>query len=1394
MALPNINLTITNDIYGLPTKGSLVYKYAPFNNLKKLDSEKQIDLSHLTIPVSKSGIDVSEPLEINTEVAYDNSINLIINDKKNPPKLINSRFYLTSASTYEIADRKGNIDTNVYTEDNFKSETNLIKTVQSIVSVDFLGIHNGGSMPVGNYTFYFKLSDSDGNESDFIAESGKVVCHIGNINQPESIRGGLLNENSGKLIKFRLNNLDLAYDYINVYYSKSTGFDTKTVTFHRLDNKFKINQLNTEISITGFEAVSEISETDINIQYTSFDSVQTVQNCQNIAFSGNITNQYELFRQLEKFSLFITPQISSEENIGNLRPKYTESYPSTGYEYYNASNIYYKLGYWDEEIYRFGIVYILNDYTLSPVFNIRGIQTLQNDTNFNLQSINITNELNISEDFIIQGTNNHNSKGVFRIDDQSKQVFNYASRIKPIGLKFNFWGHVIEGTTETYGLKDLTKGFFIVRQDRIPTILAQAVGIGTSEKAFIPVIKATTSSKYHITQSWISESFVGKNSTSNKIVLRSDLFKVNNVRQNALLCPEATLRSGLFSTYFNSSEYQLKPFKYQPSLKVFVDFGDGMNFTLGDLTKSGSESSMGSSLLLIEPGTELIRNNYYEFCSKAGDAASQYKHVDPNLGNYEDLDTSGDYNNTTSKVRGEFNTFIGCTNLVSPGTYYNIFIKDYNVNDWKNYFKIRYNDSNSFKPVSDRFSWDSIWDGTTDKTSFSTKAFYRGDCYINTVTQRMNWNFTDPEMPTNKRIVDPYTWYKNFRVVKKDDTVITANGTTETLTYKKLLKSFTYKVGGITWTNFGGDGDDATTLDQPILEPGDKKFNKYAEYNGIFGAEKINRPDVNAVGLGHWVTFKICSNVNLAMRDLDPSNPMEEAVHKQKRGFYPLQAMDKNNPLPESKIINPGISQALGNKYYFEIPDVPFIKTNFSTRIYHSLPLQNSSFTNGNRIFLKQNYTDYTMEYGALVKLIEWYGTLVAIMEHGVLVIPVKERAMMTNSAGENVYINTDKVLPENPRVLSNSFGSLWADSVIKTSRFIYGIDTVGKKIWRTNGSNFEIISDLKIQKFLNDNIKLKESEKDKTVGINFIKTHYNAFKQDVLFVFKYGNIDWNLCWNELSGKWVTRYTWFPEFSENINNIFYTFANRMKHVDKGNILYKHGFAGTSEEDGIINPTYWYDTQYPFEYEFVVIGMQGVQTIFNNLKIISNLAEPSSFTYEIVGEGFNWFNQKDQIFNLGNKETESDAKIAYENYLKAHPEITKIPFIWSRDTLTPLNSNWHDWIKSDLLRDLSLRRHNKTKENLIVAFQKGADMKYGKDSLGRPYGRLRGNMQYLEDSWDVQIQPITFKYAYLNGGEIAFTNLTEMKIRDKYIKVRVKYDGTKYAIINAIRTLFTISYT
>lgn len=1403
MSLPIIKISITANIQAFPEDGNLLYDYQPLQNLKVERTDGTIDLTSLRLSSNAANINIDKPISLDTEVSYDDSVNLIINDKVNPLKIVNSRFYLIDSDSYKIADRRGNLDTNIYTEENFKIETGLIKTVSSIIDLEFLGIYSGGGMKVGSYTFYFKLSDADGNETDFISESGKVVCHIGAVNQPTSIRGGLLEENSDKLVKFKLNNLDLAYDYIIIYYTRNSGDEvSENISTYKITDKFKINSTSTTISITGFENYEQVDDSEINLQYASFEASETIANCQNITFVGNITKDYEVFKTLEKYSLFVTPQLLTDnesENIGNLDYVYNEKYPSieNGYEYYNAKNIYYRLGYWNEEIYRFGIVYILNDYTLSPVFNIRGIQDLTPTSTF--YQYTLEDEINYGEDYLLEKSPLENSKGVLKISS-TNTIFNGNQSIKPIGIKFNFTGDVITGGENQWqlGLQDLTKGFFIVRQKRIPTLLTQSIAIGTSSKSFTPIIQGrgvipnTSGSKY------FSESFLTLDSNNNPKLGRG-IFEVptDAVINNALLCPEASLRSHIYNNFFNSSEFTLK-LSNAYTRGYFSDSGLGepkVLFNLGDVSTNNTlqDTSVITNLLFIDPGIELINNNESKFCSKAGNEFEAWKHLDPVLGNLDNFRDSGDttdetWSNSVYKVRGEFNSYIGCTSgNLSFGQYYNIFQKDYDFkNKWKDYFKVRYNDSSPFMPISDRISWDKITDATPN--------IYRGDCYINTVTQRIITNFADPELPTNTTIVDPYTWYKNYKVRKKGTVLIDNDDSPTTINYRKVLQLFTYK--DVLEQNYSGDTDDVQT---GLIEPDSKKFKKYSEANGTFGATKINRPDVNAIPIGHWVTYKICSNINLAMRDLDFSRPDEESLYGMKRGFYPLQSAKPTNKLPESTTINSGISKTLGDKYYFEVPDVPFIKTNFSNRIYYSDVLQESAFKNGNRVFKQQNYQDYTREYGSIVKVIEWYGKLIAVMEHGVVMIPINERAMMANAQGENVYINTDTVLPKNPRVLSNTFGSVWHDAIVRTPNYIYGLDTIAKKIWRTDGEKFELISNLKIQKFLNDSIQLKTVDRKISPGTHSIKAHYNAFKYDVMFVFVYDSYKWNLCWNELLNKWTTQYSWFPEYSENINNIFYTFANNSIHTDKGSILYKHGFAGGIEESGNILPTYWYDNQHKFELEFVVIGVQGVHKIFDNLQIISNLAEPESFYYEVVGESFDWEQYKNTLLLLGNLnyvglvdgtqmptrtlgESDSDYLLRrYQVYLLAHTAVKKLPYIWIRK----LDNSESNWPNGNVVRDLTLEQHNKTKENLVSSYQKGLDL--------RTNGRLRGNMQYLEDLWDVQIQPITFKWAYINSGVLNLSPNVEMKIRDKYVKVRVKYNGTQYAIINAIKTIFTLSY-
>jgi hypothetical protein len=106
---------------------------------------------------------------------------------------------------------------------------------------------------------------------------------------------------------------------------------------------------------------------------------------------GNVESQDLYHRELTELSLRVTPYVTKRESsskIGYIRTSdYQEIYNNENpekhifsKEYYNTKNIYYNVGYWNEEYYRLGIVYIYEDGSLSPVFNILGYEFLNPDT------------------------------------------------------------------------------------------------------------------------------------------------------------------------------------------------------------------------------------------------------------------------------------------------------------------------------------------------------------------------------------------------------------------------------------------------------------------------------------------------------------------------------------------------------------------------------------------------------------------------------------------------------------------------------------------------------------------------------------------------------------------------------------------------------------------------------------------------------------------------------------------------------------------------------------------------------------------------------------------------------------------------------------------------------
>ena len=187
---------------------------------------------------------------------------------------------------------------------------------------------------------------------------------------------------------------------------------------------------------------------------------------------------------------------------------------------------------------------------------------------------------------------------------------------------------------------------------------------------------------------------------------------------------------------------------------------------------------------------------------------------------------------------------------------------------------------------------------------------------------------------------------------------------------------------------------------------------------------------------------------------------------------------------------------------------------------------------------------------------------------------------------------------------------------------------------------------------------------------------------------------------------------------------------------------------------------------------------------------------------------NWTSYEDYLTKVKKKYIEG-LETAFFEYLSKPDAPPKIPFIEVFQDLsdiipvtyettsikdfhfpndTEFKVNLIRQVKSptwDVLRYTSMKIYSKTREKTIQTYQRGMPIKTA--------GRMRGNMEYLEDRWKVQIQPITFKYAYVDKNTLKYTNSVQSKIRDKYLKIRVRYDGKQYVMVNAIKTYFTVSY-
>lgn len=1148
------------------SEGDLAHEYNPLHN--KFTNEGVIE----DFETGEIDFNLNKPVNIECQPSYDGTVNLIINDDLNPPRIVNTTYSVVEDNKYRRILRNQTEQTNLYKEGKIDAQTRLFRNINKIPKIELLNIAYHGQLKGGNYTIYLKLADNDYNKTDVVAESGIISVFKGTLEKIYSISGTLEDERTDKAINLQINDIDTSFSKIFVYvrreYSDLNGI-LKNETY-QIKEPYKIVGSSLLLTIDGYEQSEIINEEDLNIKYNVCTGVKTQAQVQNMLFFGNVQQTVVANDDLQNISYFIEAQCVQGKDIGYIKPdsytrkSITENVGKT--EYYNPISIYYSLGYWPEELYRIGIVYIFKDDSISPVYNLRGCKFFINkytndnkeDVSFDPEVNNLTNfkykytneddnsytslykdlekkEVNIirKEDFFLAGsTFLANTKGVFKFP-RVKVQDHMEQKTIPIGLQFTLNEDLIQ-ELKKYDVK----GFFFVRQKRIPNIIAQGYSIGIDKTSYIPMLYnqskeqpkkegvPTTTYGMYFTESFINNKRVLSTSYNDRLIYTT------SKQSSGLLCVDAMTNPQIQSMLDNSEFLLTKEYNFE--LKHTASFERTYQIDTSKFKEKSEDnwnkyvSNTQGKLIYIPTDIPLKYVDDYGFSTRAGSSEDIKDFRFFSSKNYE--------KNNNNIVRGTYCPFVGTNQDLTDNSIYTIRVNNYSQAYETQYFKIRGNDLSPFLAISPRYELsdrllnnskydiiDTIVEekNTEDKweiskITYNTHKFdvekkdlpeerteydvedpsirrthsyswlnksivptvFRGDCFTATVTVKINSNFIDSEVPTNDLIVNPNTWKEGY------------NGYSQTST------------------------DDW---------------------------KEVNRADVNSVPMGMWFTYKCMSNYNLGLRSENRQNVEEMAIMGNARSFYPLQGMTiaPVSKIPETELLNAGYSVTLPFKKYFTQPNVPYVKDIFDTRIMFSNVQIEDDFRNAYRIFQGLSYKDIERQYGSIVKLISLGANLFCVFEHGCAIIPINEKALIATTTGQSIHMYGSGVLQNQVTPVSPDYGSIWQESIIRTPNGIYGVDTYAKKIWRYNDTKgFQLISDMVVQRFLNDNIILQESDKYPIISLKNVKTHYNNYKGDVMFTFYNGDKVWNLCFNERLEKWITKYSWTPLASENINNIF----------------------------------------------------------------------------------------------------------------------------------------------------------------------------------------------------------------------------------------------------------------
>lgn len=380
-------------------------------------------------------------LKLIIDDAFDESVNLYLCDGVNMDKVVNSGFL-----------RTGKLNNVIYKENDFYGKLNHILYSLKPVSINNVSVPVGGELPPGQYHVFFAYKTASYDKTEYFSESFPISVAEG-----DSITGVYgetdtkYNQEKNltrKKIVLTLSGLDTDYKYISValirFYSNGDGFvqheQFEIASDHIIPKNFSITDELT-IEITGREDKVIISEEEFQSLYLKeriskdhcfYNSRIFKANLKSTSYNKTIFENLALLVTVESFT---TTDIVLHGYDDIVHKSTTEKLSTQDPEF-----IYDKLSYFENEVYPFGVTFLLSNGITTDPYPITG-----------------KNEDNPTET---------NTSGLFKFKRNT-------DRLSVIGVKMNI-ASILAEINNNPVYSDII-GFKIVRGKRISNMLYDGV-------------------------------------------------------------------------------------------------------------------------------------------------------------------------------------------------------------------------------------------------------------------------------------------------------------------------------------------------------------------------------------------------------------------------------------------------------------------------------------------------------------------------------------------------------------------------------------------------------------------------------------------------------------------------------------------------------------------------------------------------------------------------------------------------------------------------------------------------------------------------------------------------------------------------------------------------------